>query len=74
MNWRPPLLAACAVAAAAVAWWVAPMLLDPVGLGEFVFVGRFCSVILVLSAAEPGLARLASWPGRAAPGDRPHGS
>ena len=33
-------------------WRWAPLLLDPLGLGEFLFVGRFCLIAAVLTAAE----------------------
>ena len=38
--------------AAYAAWRWLPMVLDPLGLDEFLFVGRFCAVVGVLTAAE----------------------
>jgi hypothetical protein len=43
-------IAACALAYAVWRW--APMLLDPLGLSEFLFVGRLCSILAALTAAE----------------------
>lgn len=60
MTARPPMLTAIAVALAAIVWWATPWLLDRLGLGEFVFVGRFCGVVLVLSALERVLHRYVS--------------
>jgi hypothetical protein len=33
-------------------WHWAPSMLDPLGLGEFLFVGRACLIAAVLTAAE----------------------
>ncbi len=38
--------------AAYAAWRWLPMVLAPLGLDEFLFVGRFCAVVGVLTAAE----------------------
>ena len=34
------------------AWRWLPMVLGPLGLDDFLFVGRFCAVVGVLTAAE----------------------
>jgi hypothetical protein len=58
MIWRSTglLLAAFVVAAASV--WFSPVLLDLLGLSEFVFVGQVCFAILALSLLEAGYRRL----------------
>ncbi len=47
--------------AAAVAYgvwrWVGVML-EPLGLGEFLFVGRFCLIVVALTVAERAFQRL----------------
>lgn len=54
---RFALPAATAVAAYAVWHWT-PFLLDPLGLGEFLFVARFCLVIGLLTGAESAFHRI----------------
>ena len=49
MRFASPILAG---AAAYAAWRWAPLLLDPLGLGEFLFVGRACLIAAVLTVAE----------------------
>ncbi len=47
--------------AAAVAygvWHWAGMVLEPLGLGEFLFVGRFCLIVVALTVAERAFQRL----------------
>ena len=41
-----------AFAAAGLGVWFSPLLFDRIGLGEFVFLGQACGVILILSALE----------------------
>ena len=40
--------------------WFGPTLLNGLGLGEFVFVGQVCLVVLALSVLEKVFARLHS--------------
>ena len=49
MRWALPLIA---VAIAYAGWRWAPLLLDPIGLGEFLFVGRACLIAALLTATE----------------------
>lgn len=45
-------LPVAATALAYATWHWAPFVLDPLGLGEFLFVGRACLIAAVLTAAE----------------------
>ena len=45
-------LPVAATALAYATWHWAPIVLDPLGLGEFLFVGRACLIAAVLTAAE----------------------
>ncbi len=52
---------AISLAATALAygvWRLTPLVLDPLGLGEFLFVGRLCLILAALSAAETGCRKL----------------
>ena len=55
-----PILLAFAAAAGVV--WFSPWLLDRIGLGEFVFLGQACGVILILSVLETVFHRVAADP------------
>jgi len=53
--------AALVLLAAAVAygvWRWAAIVLEPLGLGEFLFVGRFCLIVVMLTVAEQVFQRL----------------
>jgi hypothetical protein len=58
MIWRSTAQILAAFVAAAIAVWFGPDLLDPLGLGEFAFVGQLCFAILVLSGLEALFRRL----------------
>ncbi len=49
MRFALPVVAA---ALAYAAWRWASLVLDPIGLGEFLFIGRFCLVAAILTATE----------------------
>ena len=49
MRWALPIIAA---AIAYAGWRWAPLLLDPIGLSEFLFVGRACLIAALLTATE----------------------
>jgi hypothetical protein len=58
MNvWRLA-LPTTATVLAGVVWYLTPALLDAVGLGEFLFLGRLCLIVLTLGAAEIAFSRL----------------
>lgn len=57
MIWRSTAMILAAFVAAGLAVWFGPVLLGPVGLGEFSFVGQICLAILVLSALDAAFAR-----------------
>jgi len=46
------LFSVAAAAAAYAAWRWTPIVLAPLGLDEFLFIGRFCAVVGVLTGAE----------------------
>jgi predicted transporter len=52
MNWRSSAFILAAFVAAAITIWFAPLLLDPLRLGEFGLIGRLVFPILALSALE----------------------
>ena len=52
MIGRGPAFAAGALAVGALAWWLAPVLLALVGLGELAIVGQVCVVVAALSGLE----------------------
>lgn len=52
MNWQRFVLPAAAGVLAWGVWTWSPLVLDPLGLGEFLFVGRFCLIVAALTAAE----------------------
>jgi hypothetical protein len=54
------LLPALAGVVAYAAWRWAPLLLDPLGLGEFLFIGRFCLIAATLKLTETIFQRVAS--------------
>ena len=58
MIWLSTLLMLASFAAAALVVWAAPLLLNPLGLGEFIFVGQICLVILTLSVLDIAFTRL----------------
>ena len=58
MNWRSPLTVLLAFMVAGLGMWFGPVLLIPLGLGEFAFVGQVCLTILALSVLEAVLTRL----------------
>lgn len=58
MNWWRLALPAAAAVLTGVVWYLSPALLDSVGLGEFVFLGRLCLIVLTLGAAEVAFSRL----------------
>lgn len=58
MSGMSTVLILLAFAAAALAVWCAPLLLDPAGLGAFAFVGQVCAVILALSLLEAVFSRI----------------
>jgi hypothetical protein len=62
------------LAAFLVAWlavWFGPDLLIPLGLGEFVFIGQLCLVILALSLLEAVFRRIAPPRGTSSTGSTP---
>lgn len=61
MTWRPIAFSAGALAIAAVAWWLAPMLLVLAGLGDLGVLGRVCLTVLALSGLEFAPRRLPGW-------------
>ncbi len=52
--------AVIAVLVAYGVWRWAPLLLDPLGLGEFLFLGRFCLIAAALTAAETVFNKVAA--------------
>ncbi len=58
MIWRSTALILVSFVAAGLAVWFTPLLLDPPGLGEFVFVVQVSFAILALSALEAVFRRL----------------
>ena len=55
--WQIALPAAAAVLTGVV-WHLTPALLDAVDMGEFLFLGRLCLIVLTLGAAEIAFSRL----------------
>ena len=62
MIWRSTAMIVLAFVVAGEAVWYSPLLMNWLGLGEFVFLGQLGLPILVLSALEP-LFRKISGPG-----------
>jgi hypothetical protein len=56
--WHSTVLILIAFVIAGLVVWFGPMILGPLGLGEFVFVGQICFVILALSVLEAVFGRL----------------
>jgi hypothetical protein len=52
MIWRSTAMLVVAFVAAGMAVWYSPVLMDRIGLGEFVFFGQLGLPILVLSLLE----------------------
>ena len=58
MMWRSTLMLVVAFVAAGYAVWFGPLLLDWMGLWEFVFLGQLGAPIVVLSILEPLFRRI----------------
>ena len=58
MNWHSTAMILAAFAAAALAAWVGPFILNPLGLAEFVLVTQLGLAIVALSVLEAVFARL----------------
>jgi hypothetical protein len=58
MMWRSTAMLVVAFVAAGSAVWYSPLLLDWLGLGEFVFLGQLGLPILVLSVLDPLFRRV----------------
>jgi hypothetical protein len=58
MNWRQLVFPVLAAVVAGAVWFWSPDLLDRVGLGEFLFVGRLCLIMLALTIAERIFSRI----------------
>jgi hypothetical protein len=56
--WRSTVMLVLAFVAAGYAVWYGPLLLDWIGLGEFVFIGQLGLPILGLSVLEPLFRRV----------------
>ena len=52
MSWRPTLLIVGSFVAAGIAVWFGPLLLDPLGLSEFSFIGQLVLPVLVLTLLD----------------------
>ena len=62
MTWRSTVQILAAFLAAGLAVWFGPSLLSLPGLGEFIFLGQLCLVILALSILEALFRRLPGSP------------
>jgi hypothetical protein len=52
MIWRSTAQILASFAVAGLTVWFSPLLLDPLGFGEFVFVGQLVLTVLALSVLE----------------------
>jgi integral membrane sensor domain MASE1 len=62
MIWRSTAMIVAAFVTAGLAVWYGAALLDPLGLGEFAFLGQLGLPILVLSILEALFSRLGPTP------------
>ena len=58
MIWRSTAQILAAFAVASLTVWFSPLLLGPLGLGEFVFVGQLGLTVLALSVLDRVFRRL----------------
>jgi hypothetical protein len=58
MIWRSTGMIVVAFVVAGIVVWFSPLLLDRIGLGEFVFLGQLGLPILVLSVLEVAFRRI----------------
>ena len=60
MNWSSPAQIVAAFFVAGVVVWFSPLLLVPLGLGEFVILGQLCLAVLALSLLDLLFRRVTS--------------